>query len=1166
MRLYPFIDIAVLPQVRESFSKGEALAVLSEDAAEILWINGPGSAFFGSDAIEDWIGEATPLQAHARRQVRAAGGGPSPRPLLLRMDRSVTQRQVAIKASRIDLPDGSRGILVIAPGTGEEHALSGFSDDKTVAALLNETGARIVGDPRLDEIGPSPEDLLVMRNRLDREGAASVKRRIQTGQGLVPAALGDLGGEPKRFILFMFLEPASNAAPVAAASEDAQPATLRFLWETDSDGRFAIVSEPFKRVVGSTAAVEDRLFQDVMTRLGLDPQSRLSSLMQRQETWSGQTVLWPIAKTSDAVPTDLAALPLFDRERRFLGYRGYGVAHLLQIAPDPERRGMDFGDAWPDQSEPPVATGKDDGVSVESGAGAGTTPVANVLFEPPALTPSLLRRRSDRPDNNRTRKALTDAETLAFQTIGARLREESDPEPEASDAEGIQTETGDAEPDTSFADPRESVQEPDAHALPPDARAAEFVEEESTPDKVSPAGGDETELNDEIARLAIEAMGWQRSNKADPTLIARLAALSDRNPTNDGKPRPADEIADSEAIGGGTSETTAEVGGDSPVDDTQDESGAHPVSIENGVADLVTDEPDASSDLDDAGAEPDRSSVFAQADEADPIGRGPETDKSDETVPDAAIEVKESENAAQLDIEAAAAPLPRSTHLTPSALAFLPVPSLVLDRGRIAYASRALLDLTGYPDVAAMETAGGFAELFGEPETDGNERPDGPPLRIVKANGAIAAIHAQMQAIGWNGASALLFAFTPVGPQPQTDRQDTTDRTNRLTEDQAARRAEEIAEPLRRHVDELSAILDTATDGVIILTPEGDIRSINRSGEALFGDDADALRNRPFRQLFAYESRLTIDSYLASLRESEMASVLNDGREVIGKEKGGGFIPLFITLGKLPFDSGYCVVLRDITPWKRVENELREARRAAEDASAQKTEFLARVSHEVRTPLNAIIGFSELMISERFGPVGNPRYRDYLRDIQKSGTHVLDLVNDLLDISKIEGGHQEMEYEALGLNEVVAEAVAMLQPQANAERVIIRTSMHSGLPDVVADPRSVKQVAINVLTNAVKFTAAGGQVIVSTGRNRDGSVTLRFRDSGIGMSEDDISQALKPFKQISTLRRSRRDGTGLGLPLTKALVEANKARFSIESEPNIGTLIEVTFPSGRVLN
>ena len=182
-----------------------------------------------------------------------------------------------------------------------------------------------------------------------------------------------------------------------------------------------------------------------------------------------------------------------------------------------------------------------------------------------------------------------------------------------------------------------------------------------------------------------------------------------------------------------------------------------------------------------------------------------------------------------------------------------------------------------------------------------------------------------------------------------------------------------------------------------------------------------------------------------------MASVLNDGREVIGREAKGRFIPLYMTIGKLPSDGGFCAVMRDITNWKRAEEELTEARRQAEDASSQKTQFLARVSHEIRTPLNAIIGFSELMLGERFGPIGNQRYKDYLRDINRSGNHVLDLVNDLLDISKIEAGHQELSHEAVPLNDILSEAVAIMQPQANRERVIIRSSLVSGLPDVVRD-------------------------------------------------------------------------------------------------------------------
>ncbi len=141
----------------------------------------------------------------------------------------------------------------------------------------------------------------------------------------------------------------------------------------------------------------------------------------------------------------------------------------------------------------------------------------------------------------------------------------------------------------------------------------------------------------------------------------------------------------------------------------------------------------------------------------------------------------------------------------------------------------------------------------------------------------------------------------------------------------------------------------------------------------------------------------------------------------------------------------------------------------------------------------------------------------------------------------------------------------MMQPQANRERVIIRSSFASRLPEVVADLRSVRQIALNILSNAVRYTQAGGQVIVSTAHEPNGEVVMRVRDTGVGMTQAEIEQALKPFKQVNALKRARGDGTGLGLPLTKAMVEANRAKFSIYSTPGEGTLVEVTFPSTRVL-
>jgi len=178
---------------------------------------------------------------------------------------------------------------------------------------------------------------------------------------------------------------------------------------------------------------------------------------------------------------------------------------------------------------------------------------------------------------------------------------------------------------------------------------------------------------------------------------------------------------------------------------------------------------------------------------------------------------------------------------------------------------------------------------------------------------------------------------------------------------------------------------------------------------------------------------------------------------------------------------------------------------------------------------------------------------------------VLDIVNDLLDISKIEAGEMDLEFAAVGINDCVSEAVSLVQPQANTQRVIIRTSLSQSVPDVVADLRSIKQIAINILANAIRFTPSGGQIVVSTAYEPTGSVALRIRDTGVGMSKTDLEQAMKPFGQVSPGARHRGDGTGLGLPLTRAMTEANRALFSIQSSPNEGTLVEITFPPQRVL-
>ncbi|NKN34733.1 PAS domain S-box protein [Agrobacterium sp. a22-2] len=502
----------------------------------------------------------------------------------------------------------------------------------------------------------------------------------------------------------------------------------------------------------------------------------------------------------------------------------------------------------------------------------------------------------------------------------------------------------------------------------------------------------------------------------------------------------------------------------------------------------------------------------------------------------------------------------REIALTADILDMMPVPLLVHLGDRLIHGNPEFLGLTGYDSIEALDEAGGLDALLQRDDLKDAAEQAGS-LVVVRADDELVPVSARLQSIRWEQSSALLLALVPVSvrdealPMPAAAKQ---------VEQRAHAEAEQLAR-LQVEAEELRAILETATDGVVILGADGDIRSMNRAASALFNYDDEETRGKPFVMLFAHESQKAILDYLSGLAGHGVASVLNDGREVIGREASGGFLPIFMTIGQLTSSNGYCAVIRDITQWKRTEEELRNAKRAAETANAHKSDFLARVSHEIRTPLNAIIGFADIMAGERFGPIGHPRYVEYSNDIGRSGRHVLDIVNDLLDISKIEAGEMELDFVAVGLNETVSEAVSIVQPQANGQRVIIRTALSQAVPNVVADLRSVKQIVLNILANAIRFTPSGGQIIVSTAYEANGSVVLRIRDTGVGMSRSELEQAMKPFRQVSTGPRIRGEGTGLGLPLTKAMVDANRATFAIHSSPNEGTLVEVTFPSPRVL-
>ncbi|MBZ9762970.1 PAS domain S-box protein [Mesorhizobium sp. CA8] len=985
------------------------------------------------------------------------------------------------------------------------------------------------------------------------EGAATAE-----GQGQDGAEAGG-GGTAK----------SARLTPPREIDRSAPP--LRFVWRTDAEGRFSALSPEFADVVGQPAAdVIGRRFRDVAATFGLDASGEIAGLLDRRDTWSGRSVLWPVAGTGLKIPVDLAALPVYGRSRAFEGFRGFGVARSADAVVDPEALGMAL---VPNAGPTEAASG---GTEPPAEQPAERTPPEQPKPEDPfqgevpalSIVPKPERRFADKvirlaehrhPANDKqpgsdtpaNQRSLSVLERSAFREIGERLRRDSSTpaEPNAPEA--------DKRPDTAAAGGDTAAVKKPANEARADANqplAPDVSERDDSAPEASPASAsqaDDAKADAETAEAQTEA--------EDQEDLARLDGIDDAAETG-----AAGQTGTSAGSGSlldyADEEKSAEKIGGAPVSQPEQAEDARQAAVEPqqpAAAQLVAtgqSAPEATAD-DSMTADDFRD---AQENE-DWAGSDPDAAKAAEEQP------KEVPARPRLDV-----PPLKVSGFVPSAfstgeeakapdtsiLARLPVPLLIHSGDVLHYANDAFLELTGYDALDELADAGGLGALFADPYAEDTATDESDhSLKLKTRQGMEFPIDALLRSVPWRGGKALMLVVRRSGED---------DATHFTAANDEPALQPDVPE-LKSRIAEMRTIIDTATDGVVLIGRDGNIRSISRPAEALFGFDSDEVAGKPFASLFAIESQRAARDYLAGLSEPGVASVLNDGREVIGREAQGRFIPLFMTIGRLPNDSGFCAVVRDITQWKRAEEDLTQARAVAERASSQKTDFLARISHEIRTPLNAIIGFSELMVDEKFGPITNDRYRDYLRDINRSGNHVLDLVNDLLDISKIEAGQQEMDYEAVSLNDTLAETVAMMQPQANRERVIIRSSFASRLPEVVADLRSVRQIALNILSNAIRYTQAGGQVIVSTAYEASGDVVMRVRDTGIGMTQAEIEQALKPFKQINALKRGRGDGTGLGLPLTKAMVEANRARFAITSTPGEGTLVEVGFPSTRVL-
>lgn len=256
---------------------------------------------------------------------------------------------------------------------------------------------------------------------------------------------------------------------------------------------------------------------------------------------------------------------------------------------------------------------------------------------------------------------------------------------------------------------------------------------------------------------------------------------------------------------------------------------------------------------------------------------------------------------------------------------------------------------------------------------------------------------------------------------------------------------------------------------------------------------------------------------------------------------------------------------RNVTSFVEASDELRRSKEEAEVASRAKSEFIANMSHELRTPLNAIIGFSEVMRSEAFGPLGAHKYLDYSNDIKASGEHLLSLINDILDLSKVESGKEELYQEELGVAELVDTLVTLMRHHANDNGITLNVDIPDGLPLLLADERKLKQILVNILSNAIKFTPHDGTVTITARSPVGQGFEFRITDTGIGMTEQDIPQAFLKFRQIDSDLNREYEGTGLGLPLARGLTELHSGTLDIESALGKGTTVYIRLPETRVI-
>ncbi len=378
--------------------------------------------------------------------------------------------------------------------------------------------------------------------------------------------------------------------------------------------------------------------------------------------------------------------------------------------------------------------------------------------------------------------------------------------------------------------------------------------------------------------------------------------------------------------------------------------------------------------------------------------------------------------------------------------------------------------------------------------------------------------------------------------------------TNRLLE--------QVAAAHRDSLFAMTAMADQAADAILAYDDRGDILYANRACLKMVGFSGTKAMKKAALPRFEFGE----DTKPASLPDSLRSGAYSREATLLGND--GRRVAVVINAARVPRSSRspirYYASISDISALRDAQNQLEQQNVELRAASKAKSEFLANMSHELRTPLNAVIGFSAAFVNGLFGPLGDQRYQEYAQDINDSGNHLLRIINDILDLSKIEAGHMQLTDSQLRIPQIVNSVLPLVRERAAEANVRMTMDVPDDLPPLRADDRAVKQMLINLLSNAVKFTDAGGEIRVAA-MHDDGAIRLSVTDTGIGMAPEDIPRALTAFGQVDGSLSRRHQGTGLGLPLVKSLVELHQGHCTIDSAPGIGTTVTLHFPKERTI-